>query len=135
MSQKVVSMNTGAVNTVWEVNGNKFSFDMGDAEDAKHFQDVMKRFEAAEKALPKDGDMVQHIISYDKMFRDMYDDLFGEGAGDKILGSRRNMTNVDNTYTSFLEFLASQGNGLNDRRTAIINKYNGNRAQRRAAKH
>lgn len=127
-----MSQNNVVDMTVWNINGHSFTLDIGDAVDAQHFQEVMERFGVAEKALQKDGDMVAHIIAYDKLFRDMYDDLFGEGSGDKILGTRKNMTNVDNTYTSFLEFLAAQGNGLNDRRTAIINKYNGNRAQRRA---
>lgn len=131
----VVSMSTSARKpiTKWTYNGNTFEFDVGDAEDASHFEDVMLHFGDAEKSLKKDGGISDQIIAYDKLFRDMFDEMFGEGAGDAILGERRSMNNCDDAYESFLEFISAQSAGFAERRAALLTKYNGNRAQRRSA--
>lgn len=119
--------------TIWKYNGFEFSFDVGDADDAAHFEDCMKRFAEAEKAQPKNGSMTEMIIAYDKLFRNMFDDVFGEGAGDDILGEKRSMRNCDNAYESFLLFIDGQNSDFIRRRAALMNRFTApqNRAQRR----
>lgn len=120
--------------TIWRYNGFEFSFDVGDADDAAHFEECMHRFADSEKAQPKDGTMAERIIAYDKMFRDMFDDVFGEGAGDDILGEKRSMRNCDSAYESFLSFIDGQNADFVRRRAALATRYSVpvNRAQRRA---
>lgn len=119
--------------TTWEYNGNKFELDVGDADEADHLEEVFKRFDAAEKSLQKDGGLGDMIRRYDKLFRDLYDDLFGVGAGDAILGERKNMNNCDNSFESFLAFIDGQNSHFIARMANINARYSGNRAQRRNA--
>ena len=127
--------------TIWRYNGNEFSFDMGDADDLAHFEEVMDRFQKAEMTVKRDGSLAEQVIAYDAMYRNMYDDLFGDGAGDAILGQKRNMNNCNLSYASFLEFLGRQGAEFQRQREIIEQKQtfyapNGNRSQRRFnAKH
>lgn len=125
---------TGDDVTVWRYNGFEFSFDVGDADDAAHFEECMYRFADSEKAQPKDGTMSERIIAYDKMFRVMFDDVFGEGAGDDILGEKRNMRNCDKAYESLLNFIEGQNADFVRTRAALAARYSAptNRAQRRA---
>ena len=117
--------------TKWEYNGNTFELDLGDAEDADHLEQVFGRFSEAEKTLQKAGGLGDMVRGYDKLFRDFYDDLFGEGAGDAILGERKNMNNCDNAFDSFLTFIDGQNSHFMSRMASINARYSGNRAQRR----
>lgn len=119
--------------TTWEYNGNKFELDLGDADDADHLEQVFGRFSVAEKALQKAGGLGDMVRGYDKLFRDFYDYLFGAGAGDAILGERKNMNNCDNAFDSFLAFIDGQNSHFIARMASINTRYSGNRAQRRNA--
>lgn len=119
--------------TKWEYNGSTFELDLGDADDADHLEQVFSRFSVAEKSLQKAGGLGDMVRGYDKLFRDFYDDLFGEGAGDAILGERKNMNNCDNAFDSFLAFIDGQNSHFMTRMANINARYSGNRAQRRNA--
>ena len=87
------------------------------------------------KSLKKDGTPSERVRAYDKMFRDFYDDLLGDGAGDAILGAKCSIINCDNAFESFLAFIDAQSTAINTRRENVAGKYSGNRAQRRSAQY
>lgn len=117
---------------IWKYNGYEFSLDITDADDAARFEEAMQKLDGWEKSLKKDGTLSERIIAYDQMFRDLYDFLFGEGAGDDILGEKRSMTNCQDSYESLLDFIEQQSIAMGERRAALVDRYSGNRAQRRA---
>lgn len=117
--------------TVWEYNGFTFELDVGDADTAEHIEGVFDRFSKAEKRVKRDGSMKEIIISYDKLFRDMFDDMFGTGAGDDILGEKRSIKNCNAAYESFLDFINAQRENFAEQNAMLNAKYNGNRVQRR----
>lgn len=119
--------------TVWEYNGNKFDLDLGDAADADHAEAAFNHFAAAEKSLQKDGSIGDVIRGYDKMFRDLYDDLFGPGAGDAVLGDKQNIDNCNRSYESLLAFIDGQNAHFREQMESLNTRYSGNRAQRRAS--
>lgn len=116
---------------VWQYNGYEFELDITDADDAARFEEAMQQLDAAEKSLKKDGTLSERIVAYDKMFRDLYDFLFGSGAGDDILGEKRSMTNCQNSYESLLDYINQQSVTMSERQAALVDRYSGNRAQRR----
>lgn len=128
MSQ--IQNKTGA--PVWHINGHDLELDMTDA-------DVLDRYEAAfakmaenEKKMPKDGKASERIRAYCGLFRTLYDDIFGDGAAQKILGDCNNARVVNEIYEQFLEFVSSQRGIIEETQNRLINRYNPNRAQRRA---
>lgn len=123
------------INLIWEYNDSSFELDIGDAEFLEHYEAVMERLDNAEKALKKDGTPSERVRAYDKMFRDFYDDLLGDGAGDAILGAKCSIINCDNAFESFLAFIDAQNTAINTRRENVAGKYSGNRAQRRSAQY
>lgn len=117
---------------IWEYNGNTFELDVGDAEDAEHLENAFKRLEAAEKTVKRDGSLAEIVCAYDSMFRNLYDDIFGEGAGDMVLGERRNIDNCNASYESLLAFIEGQNAHFIQRTESLTARYGSNRAQRRA---
>lgn len=127
------SENTAAstINKTWEYNGSTFDFDLGDADDLERYEIALQHLEESEKARKKDGTPSEIARAYDKLFRDFYDELFGDGAGDAILGEKRSISNCDDSFESFYDFSEAQSTALRERREKITSKYSGNRAQRR----
>ena len=121
------------LSTVWEYNGNKFDLDLGDAVDADHAESAFNRFSAAEKSLQKDGSIGDIIRGYDKMFRDLYDDLFGSGADDAVLGDNHSIDNRTRSYESLLAFIDGQNAHFREQMENLNTRYGGNRAQRRSS--
>lgn len=121
--------------TVWVQNGFEFELDVGDADDAEKMEKALANLEAAEKSMKRDGSFTERIIAYDAMFRSFYDDLFGPGGGDDVLGEKRSIAHCNEVYDRFLDFINKQGKSFEAQRAAFSMKYayTGNRAQRRAA--
>lgn len=121
--------------TVWVENGYEFELDIGDAEYAEKVEKALANLEKAEKSMKRDGGITERILAYDAMFRSFYDDLFGPGGGDDVLGEKRSIAHCNEVYDRFLDFINKQGKSFEAQRAAISTKYayTGNRAQRRAA--
>ena len=139
MSQnKTVEKNTPSKgeNTVWEYNGNQFELDLTDLEFAERYEAALANLQEREKARSKDGSMSTRIREYDGMIRGLFDDIFGEGAGDAVLGEKISTKNCDIAFDSLLEFVINQQEENNRTTEALVSKYDKyqpNRAQRRAA--
>lgn len=128
-------MSQNEKNTTWEYNGSVFEFDLADLDCAENYETALANLQKREKSRTKDGSMSDRIREYDAMFRSLFDDLFGKGAGDAVLGESKNTNNCDAAFDNFLEFVIKQQEA-NDRAVSSLiskyEKYQPNRAQRRA---
>ena len=119
-------------NTLWEINGQSFEFDLQDADTAEKYENAFADMGEREKVLPKDGKPSEYIKAYHKMFVSLYDDVLGDGCGVKIVGEKANARICNEAYESFLEFVAKQKASTMEQQNNLINKFSPNRAQRRA---
>lgn len=122
-------------NTVWEYNGSSFELDLSDLDFAESYEVALANLQKREKNRSKDGRLSDRIREYDAMIRGLFDDLFGEGAGDAVLGETRNTANCDAAFDSLLEFVVAQQEENNRATNAMVSKYEKylpNRAQRRS---
>lgn len=117
--------------TTWEYNGHQFELDICDYDGSKRFEDGMNSLTAKTDTFPLDGTISNRVLAYDAMFRDMFNDIFGSGAGDKILGECKNIRNCDTAFMSFCEFINEQKSSNKSRQDVFLAKYGANRAQRR----
>lgn len=97
------------MNPKWEINGQILELDLDNA-------DVMERYEKAfdlmgeeENNIPRDGRFSDQIRAYCKLFRDLFDRIFGEGASEKIFsGIPLSISAYDEVYISFLNYVKGQ---------------------------
>ena len=61
------------------------------------------------------------------MFYELYDDLFGVGTGEKLMGKRYNVRETEKCYNAFLTFVRSQIREIDQIRANTL----GNRKERR----
>lgn len=125
--------NTSSERYVWHVNGHEFPLDLQDASVSERCEKAFLAMSEREKAIPKDGLNSARIRARCDLFRSLFDDLFGEGAGQKIFGDEYNARTATEVYEKFLDFMANQRNGLLEVENRVMNRYSQNRAQRRAA--
>lgn len=121
---------------IWEINGLSLELDLQDADTSERYEKAFEAMQNSENSLPKDGKLSERIRAYCKLFRDLFDSLFGEGTSEKIYaGVPDNTDRYDEIYFNFLDFVAEQRNGILQRKTERFAKYRpANRQQRRAAK-
>lgn len=122
------------IKTEWEVNGCVLELDLQDAETAERYEIAFDKMTEEEKLMPKDGKPSEQIRAYHKLFVNLYDNLFGNGTGIKILGEKANTRICNETYEDFLAFVAEQKNATLEMQNNMIDRYSPNRAQRRMAK-
>ena len=121
---------------LWEINGISLPLDLSDA-------DVMARYEAAFEAMkqdetdiPRDGRASERIRGYCRMYRNLYDRIFGEGTAARIFDGLPTSSEVyENVYASFLDFVMGQTTEIANRRAAFLSRFTPNRAQKRASGH
>ena len=121
---------------IWEVNGLSLELDLDDADVMERYEKAFDIMSAEEKALPKDGKGSEQIRAYCRMFRNLYDNIFGKGAAEKIFKDVPTSTSAyDDIYFSFLEAVEKIKMAAIQSRAERLAKYRpANRQQRRAAK-
>ena len=67
------------------------------------------------------------------MFYRLFDDIFGDGTGDKLFDGKKNARICEECYTSFIGECQKNVQEANKRKNAMMNKFKPNRSQRRAA--
>lgn len=120
---------------IWKINGLELVLDMEDA-------DTAERYEQAFEAMVKEENETRNIVrlsekirSYCKIFRNLYDRIFGEGTAEKIFENiPENCSEYDRIYCDFLDFVKNQQSDSAQRRNKIMAKYAVNRQQRRKNK-
>lgn len=129
-----MSQNESSIVTVWNYGGCALELDMTDVEMVERYENVFKRVEEAQKALPKEGTHSEILRAYCRMLREVFDGLFGPGTSQQLFGKRNNARVMTEAYEDFLAFVNKQANGLGELQNRITARYSPNRAQRRNAK-
>ena len=127
MSQNQVS------ETVWTINDLTFNLDMHDVAVMERYEKAFETMEEQEKKIPVDGKASVRSRMYCDLFRNLFDNIFGEGTADTIFGSRYKVKESIETYESFLEFVSNQQAGIEETTNRLVTRFTPNRAQRRAA--
>lgn len=118
--------------TTFHYNGFDLSFDIENLEDTERYESAIEKMKTSEKLIKKDGKKSEYIKGYCMMIRTMFDDIFGNGASNKICGENLNSRTDTDAYNAFLMFVANQTDAGLAQKNAIATQFL-NRAQRRAA--
>lgn len=119
----------------WEIGGVALELDMQDVAVLERYEAAFAKMGETEKSLPKDGKASERVKAYCIMFRDLFDDIFGEGTAEKIFGSTYNARISTEIYEDFLAFVDGQREYSSEVQNRIVTRFGPNRAQRRAQAH
>lgn len=120
--------------SLWSYNGIELEVDMGDADFQEIVENAFEKMHEDEVKILKAGKASAITRSYCQMFYNLYDNIFGAGTGEKLLGEKRNSGVCEECYESFIDLCQKQTTESNAKKARIVNKYAPNRAQRRAKK-
>lgn len=112
--------------SLWKYNDVEIEIDMSDVEFEEKYEAAFKKMDDSEKRLiqeNKTGMMSVFIRGYCKLYYDLFDDLFGKGTGEKLMGSKLNARKCEECYDSFLSVCKEQVDELNKKRAATLKKY------------
>lgn len=122
---------------IWEYNGQQFEFDLMDAVTAERYEKAVAALEEKEKQA-KNTSGLGNVIRYQcDMIYGFFDDIFGEGASEKLFGDNKyNLRTCSEAYfDSFIPFVNSQsrdaGVYFNRFRQTSGSAHGTNREQRR----
>lgn len=118
--------------SLYTINEIDLEIDMEDYEFQKKYEDAFNQMVEEEKELQKVGSNSDITLGYCKMFYHLFDNIFGEGTGEKLFKRKYNARVIDETYEEFIGICAEQSKKAQMRRNKIASKYKPNRAQRRA---
>ena len=116
---------------IFEYNGSKFEFDLADADASEKYENAIDVMSEEEKTVPKTGKLSGIYRAQCALIKHFFDNVLGEGAGNKICGEKDIITDCYKAYDAFLEFVGGQRDRILNVKNSVA-KYS-NRAQRRAA--
>ncbi len=120
---------------IWEINGLSLELDLEDADCMERYENAFEKMSEEEKQIPKDGKASVRIRAYCRLFRNLYDRLFGEGTSEKLFeGVPENTDAYDEVYYKLLDFVTAQRTAAVEKRAEKLSKYRPNRQQRRNKK-
>lgn len=93
---------------IFEYNGYTFEYDLADADDSEKYENAIEIMTAEEKAIPKDGKLSAIYRAQCGLIKHFFDNVLGEGAGNKICGEKDNVSDCYTAYTAFLDFVSAQ---------------------------
>ena len=99
---------------IWEYNGYQFEFDLMNAETADRYDQALAKMEEKEKRIRKSGRLSETIKDTCDMVYDFFDDIFDDGASEKIIGKNYNLRACSEAYFgSFIPFANKQVEEIN----------------------
>ena len=109
--------------TIWKWNDVELEIDMEDVEFQERYEKAFEVMEDEEKKVKKIGKLSEMTRAYCDMFYHMFDSIFGEGTGDKLLGGKKNSRIVDDCYESFLKCCKQEVITSNKNRASRYQKF------------
>lgn len=109
--------------TVWKWNDVELEIDMEDVEFLEKYENAFEIMEEEEKQVKNIGKYSEMTRSYCDMFYHLFDNIFGEGAGNKLLGKKKNARIVDDCYESFLKCCKQEVAAANKNRASRYQKF------------
>ena len=119
--------------SLWEWNDVELEIDMDDVDFLEKYENAFANMEVKENELMKTGKKSEIAREYCGMFYRLFNEIFGPGTGEKLLGEKMNVRNCEECYISFIAECQKNVMESNKRKNAMMNKFKPNRAQRRAS--
>lgn len=92
---------------MWNINGNQYEFDIEDYEQHKRYMTAVRQLQAYGKEIENKKIEESEVIKlYALAYYQFFDTLFGEGTGDDLFGKKYNIRVCEETYLSFIDFVA-----------------------------
>lgn len=107
----------------WKWNDVELEVDMEDADFQERYENAFKKMEKTETDLLKVGSLSQITRDYCRMFYRLFDDIFGDGTGDKLFKGKHNTRLTEEVYSSFIAHCSKDVEEINKRRAGMIKKY------------
>lgn len=108
--------------SLWIYNDVELEVDLEDVDFQKRYESAFKKMEAEEKKLQGAGALSEITERYCMMFRNLFDDLFGNGTSNKLLGDKLHVGKSEDCYASFLDFASNQVKEINEKRALCYGK-------------
>lgn len=108
---------------MWKYNDVELELNMADADFVETYEKAFEKMGESEKRLQKIGKYSEQIKAYCNMYYDLFDDLFGEGTGQRLFGGKHISNEVEECYDSFLTEVRSQIAQINKNRANRFNKF------------
>lgn len=86
----------------WEYNGVTLEVDLQDADFAASYEKAFARLEESEKEMQKVGMNSEMIRGYCNLFYQLFDDIYGDGTGERLFSGKKNARMCDEAYRNFL---------------------------------
>lgn len=109
--------------SLWKWNDVELEVDMEDADFQEKYENAFEKMGVTEKELQKIGSMSQITRNYCRMFYQLFDDIFGEGTGEKLFKGKYNARQVDEAYLSFIDHCKREVDEANKRKATRFKKY------------
>lgn len=109
--------------TTWKWNDVELEIDLEDVEFQERYENAFEIMQEEEKNVKKIGKLSEMTRSYCDMFYHLFDHIFGEGTGERLLGSKRNSRKTDDCYESFLAVCKQEITAANKNRASRFQKF------------
>lgn len=109
--------------SLWKINDVELEVDMGDAEFLARYESAFEKMGEAEKELQKIGKYSEIAKKYCEMFYKLFDDIFGEGTGERIFNGKKNCSVCEDVYDQFISHCAAEVRRIDTARQNRMNKY------------
>lgn len=109
--------------TIWKWNDVELEIDLEDVDFQERYEKAFEVMQEEEQKVKKIGKLSEMTRSYCNMFYHLFDAIFGEGTGNKLLGGKLNSRIVDDCYESFLNHCKQEVISTNKNRTSRCQKF------------
>lgn len=109
--------------TIWKWNDMELEIDMEDADFQEKYENAFEIMKEEEQKVKKIGKLSELTRSYCDMFYHLFDNIFGKGTGEKLLGAKRNSRIADDCYESFLTCCKREVQASNKSRSSRYQKF------------
>lgn len=105
-----------------------YEVDFEDLDFLERYYNSYTKFNDRIRSIKKDGNMIENLKKTCSYYRKFYDDVFGNGASNKMFGQKNNIRLYEETLIALIAENARVNEQMAERRTFVQPK---NRAQRR----
>ena len=109
--------------SLYKLNNVEVDIDMEDADFLEKYEKAFNKMQEEEQELQKVGMNSQLVRGYCDLFYHLFDNIFGEGVGNKIFNGKHNTRLVDDVYSVFNGICTEQSKEASDRRNKLVKKY------------
>lgn len=109
--------------SLFKYNEVELEIRMSDANFQKKYELAFKKMQETEISLQKVGMLSEITEKYCKMFYQLFDDIYGEGTGNKLFEGRLDEEEISEVFDSWLNQCKKDVDAINKKRAARYGKY------------